>query len=322
LTNAAVETTLRQFQDLERAAGPAELRNWRFQQALYRAYYDAYVRDRLIAETAQESEAIGVLRRARSTGARPALEQARAILGRASRSDVSADRRARVFELAEALFQSIQMQLSVARYKAIAVGRGATLDTIDVPLNNRAWLEDQLAMISKLEVEVDRLKAIEAIVDRTDPGPGGFYDDLGDPARQPHLVRGPGFAEDPDYRRGALAGFGRRPGWPLAWCQNAQSHYDAPVMLRYDALDPEAHYRVRVVYAGDNFRARVRLDAGGSEIHALIAKPDPVRPLEFDIPNEATKGGTLTLRWSQEPGQGGNGRACQIGEVWLIRRAE
>jgi hypothetical protein len=322
LTNAGVETTLRQFQDLERAAGPAELRNWRFQQALYRAYYDAYVRDRLIAETAQEAEALAVLRQARRIGSRRALEQAAAILGRASPGTVSADRRARVFELAEALFQSIRMQLSVARYKAIAVGRGTTLDTIDVPLNNRVWLEDQLAAIGKLEGEEDRLRGIEALLGRTDPGPGGFYDDLGDPARQPHLVRGPAFAEDPDFRRSTLAGFGRRPGWPLAWCQNAQSHYDAPVVLHYDALDPEARYRVRVVYAGDNFRTRVRLDAEGREVHPLIAKPDPVRPIEFDIPAAATGHGALTLRWTQEPGQGGNGRACQVAEVWLIRKDE
>ncbi|MBX6316781.1 MAG: hypothetical protein IRY99_28295, partial [Isosphaeraceae bacterium] len=64
LTNAAVETTLRQFQDLERAASPQDRLNWRFQQALYRAYYDAYLRDRLIYETALEAEALGVLRRA------------------------------------------------------------------------------------------------------------------------------------------------------------------------------------------------------------------------------------------------------------------
>ncbi len=51
-TNEGVETTLRQLQDLERAADPFEKRNWRFQQALYRGYYDAYVRDRLIQENA------------------------------------------------------------------------------------------------------------------------------------------------------------------------------------------------------------------------------------------------------------------------------
>ena len=90
----------------------------------------------------------------------------------------------------------------------------------------------------------------------TNPGPGGFYDDLGNPTRQPHLVRGAGFADDPDFRRSLVVGFGQPPGWPLAWCQNAQTLYDAPLLLHYDGLDPRRGTRVRVVYAGDNFRAR------------------------------------------------------------------
>jgi hypothetical protein len=264
---------------------------------------------------------MAALRRSRQIGSRRSLEQAEAILGRASSQPVSADRRARVHELAEALFQSIRMQLSVARYKAIAVGRGATLDTIDVPLNNRVWLESQFATVRALDREEDRLRATDAILGRTDPGPGGFYDDLGDPARQPHLVRGPGFPTDPDYRRSSLVGFGSRPGWPLAWCQNAQTLYDAPLLMHYDGLEPRSPYRVRVVYSGDNFRpqARVRLDADGREVHPPIARPNPVRALEFAIPAAATEDGALTLRFSQEPGQGGNGRACQVAEVWLIR---
>ena len=48
LANQSVNTTLQQFQALERQASPAELKNWRFQQALYRAYYDAYTRARLL----------------------------------------------------------------------------------------------------------------------------------------------------------------------------------------------------------------------------------------------------------------------------------
>src|SRR4051812_17866856 len=177
---------------MERSASPPDLLNWRFQQALYRAYYDAYLRDRLIAETAQESEALAVLRQAGRIGALEATERAEAILGRASTDPASPDRRARVHELAEALFQSVRMQLSVARYKAIATWRGASLDTIDAPLNNRAWLEGQFAELRKLDREEDRLRSIDAILRRTDPGPGSFYDDLGDSVRQPHLVLGPG----------------------------------------------------------------------------------------------------------------------------------
>ena len=42
--------------------------------------------------------------------------------------------------------------------------------------------------------------------------------------------------------------------------------------------------------------------------------------MEFDIPREATRNGSLTLTWTVEPGRGGNGRGCQVAEVWLIRK--
>ncbi len=64
LTNAGIETTLQQFQDMERDASPRDLLNWRFQQGLYRAYYDAYVRRRLAFETVLEAAAMDELRRA------------------------------------------------------------------------------------------------------------------------------------------------------------------------------------------------------------------------------------------------------------------
>ena len=64
-------------------------------------------------------------RRAGSIGSMAAMDQAEVILDRTLNEPVAADLRARVFELGEALFQSIRMQLSVPRYKAIAVGRGA-----------------------------------------------------------------------------------------------------------------------------------------------------------------------------------------------------
>src|SRR5213082_399745 len=132
---------------MERRASPQERANWRFQQALYRAYYDAYQRRRLAYETELEQQALERLRGARAAGSLAAMQQAEAILDRADRDKVATDLRARVFELAEALFQSIRMQLSVPRYQAISVDRGANLDTIDMPLNNRGWLKQQFAEI-------------------------------------------------------------------------------------------------------------------------------------------------------------------------------
>jgi hypothetical protein len=320
LTNAGVETTLRQFQDMERAASPRDLLNWRFQQALYRAYYDAWLRDRLIVETALEHDALDVLRSAGRIGSIEALQRATAILARAATTGASS-RRQRVDELAEALFQSIRMQLDVNRYKG-QPGRGTTQETIDLPLNNRAWLEARFAEIRAIPGEAGRLREIESILNRTDPGPGGFYDDLGDLTRQPHLVRGAPFESSPDFRRSALVGFDYEPGWPLAWCRNAQSLYDAPLEMRYTGLDPSARYRLRVTYAGDMFRIRIALEADGQPIHDLIAKPHPPAPVEFDLPRDITADGELTLRWTREPGRGGNGRGCQVAEVWLLRRGE
>src|SRR5262249_2661956 len=99
--------------------------------------------------------------------------------------------RTRILQLGEALFQSIHMQLAVELYQGEAVTRAANLDTLDAPLNDAPWLRQQFAEIRKLSSYDARYKAIADILDRTDPGPGGFYDSLGDLSRQPHLVRGP-----------------------------------------------------------------------------------------------------------------------------------
>src|SRR5208337_4642042 len=160
--------------------------NWRFQQALYRAYFDAYIRSRLIVETGQEARAREALGHCREIGSHEAIRKAEMSLSIAAENPYSGKLRLR--ELADDLFVSIRMQLSVPLYDAIAVDRGANLDTIDVPLNDRLWLRDQFARLRSLESEEERIRGIEAILHRTDPGPGGFYDDLGNLRLQPHLV--------------------------------------------------------------------------------------------------------------------------------------
>ncbi|MBI4600678.1 MAG: hypothetical protein HY721_01835 [Planctomycetes bacterium] len=321
LSNTGVYGTLERFQGMECAASPRDLLNWRLQQGLYRAYYDAYVRSRLLHETALHDEAMASLRGVRATGSAAALARAEAALQRIASERVAEDWRGRVFELAEALFQSARMQLSVERYKAISVGRGANLDTIDVPLVPVKWLRGQLAEVRGLPGEAERLRAIDALLRRTDPGPGGFYDDLGDPARQPHLVKGPGFDADPALLESASIGFANDLDGPVAWWHHAQSLQDAPLRMRYAGLDPAARYKVRVVYGGETPLQRIRLVAGdGIEVHPLMAKPHPVRPIEIDLPPEATASGELILTWTRAPGLGGNGRGCQVSEVWVVRR--
>jgi hypothetical protein len=307
---------------MERAAAPHDLRNWRFQQAFYRAYYDAYVRSRLLHETAIEERALERLRGAKRGESRQALADAQRILDQAQEKP-AAEWRLRVYMLAEALFQSIRQQLSVERYRAIAVGRGATLDSLETPLNNSGWLLARFAEVAALETEEDRLAAIDRIVRWTDPGPGGYYDDLGNASQQPHLVRGLPYEEDPQRFTSTMTGFGYRPDWRLSWMTHAESFWDTPLQMRYAGLDPAAKYRVRVVYAGDVFSTNtlIRLVANNTyEIHPPIQKPSPVAPVEFDVPLEATRGGELTLTFSAPPGMGSAGRGNQIAEVWLMKK--
>lgn len=322
LTNASVFSTLAQLQDLERAASPQVLLNWRFQQMLYRGYYDAYTARRLIYETELEHQAMDRLRQAPRIGSVRAMDCAETILSKAVLEPVAQDWRARVFELGEALYQSIRMQLSVPRYKAIAWDRGANLDLIDRPLNSRTWLERRFAVIRALPSEGERLEAIDRIVNWTDPGPGGFYDNLGEAGKQPHLICDRSPQDDPEFRASPLLETPVfEPDRRSSWLSQAEARFDAPLTMRYTDLDPEAEYRLRVVYAGLRLDHRIRLEAEpGIEVHPLIAKPDPVEPVEFDVPHEATRTGSLILRWHQEPGIGGTGRGCDVSEVWLMKR--
>ena len=319
LTNSGVETTLKQFQSMERDASPQIKQNWRFQQALYRAYYDAYLRERLIQENALEVQATDALRQGARIGSELSMKRASCILEKSLTEPVSLDRRARVFELGEALFQSIKMQLSKPRYQAIDPERGANLDTIDTPLNNRVWLENQFRTIRTLTTEEARLKALADLLNRENPGPGGFYDDLGDPSNSPHLVHEPSVIEDPLFSKATFQGFALRTDWPVAWRQYSQTYYDAPLLMGYDGLDPASTYKLRVTYSGDSPKTRMRLEADGTVISELFEKPSPVSPVEFTLPKKLTKDGKLFLKWNQEPGRGGNGRGCQVAEVWLIR---
>jgi hypothetical protein len=331
--NDGVDATLRHFQALEKAASPRILQNWRFQQALYRAYYDAAVRRRLISETEQESRAMARLREASSVGAVTALADAEKILERAENDHVLTGLRMRVHELAALLFQSISMQLSVEKYKAIAVDRGANLDTLDFPLNNRTWLKARFEKIRSLSSEADHLKAIQEIVEWTNPGPGGFYDDLGNVAKQPHLVTSLSFAEDPSRMQSVRIDFEEDMVWDepeetagtarrISWIDHAESLYDTPLRMRYTGLDPKARYKLRLLYGGDNAKRKIRLVANGStEIHPYLTKPYPFSPIEFSIPAAATVGGELDLTWFAEQGLGGNGRGCQVSEAWLIRES-
>ena len=333
LANQGIEATWQQFQTMERKGGSEVRANWRFQMAMFRAACDAYVRQRLAYEQGLEHTAMSLLQSAPEKGSLAVIEAAQAALDRAGTNRVATGLREQITVLGDALFQSIHMQLSVSRHRAIASDRGATLDTIDLPLNNRLWLTGRFQAIRSLSDEASRLAAIGEVVNWTDPGPGGFYDDLGDLTRQPHLVRNPNSEADPSNLESAFIGFADQKGriteldnldgaLRYSWLNHAETLRGTPLRLHYEHLDPKASYRVRLVYGGDSLQKPIRLVANDTtEIHPLMPKPQPIAPVEFSIPRTATAKGELTLSWNGDGALGGNGRGCQVSEVWLIKES-
>lgn len=315
LGNPRPRLTLSLWKRIWRALGKEGQSNWRLQMAYFRALYDVFVQARLEGESRQEQDALKVLEQAERLGAQDSAEHARSLLDRTYTTPEIEAMRREIHALGEMLWKSIGMQMSVSRYHADGVERGAVLDTMDEPLNNRQWILGEIEKALQLPVE-EQARALVQVARWTDPGSGGFYDDLGNPLAEPHLVRSERWANDPGFLRSAQDEFGAMgQGYRLSWCNQASTLYGTPLEMLYTGLDPNAHYRLRVVYNG-RFRATMRLIANGSiQIHGPLHGTQPPSVMEFEIPPEVTRGGILRLKWELV-----DGRGCQVAEVWLVRK--
>ncbi|MCA9112924.1 MAG: hypothetical protein KDA52_23425, partial [Planctomycetaceae bacterium] len=313
------------WQQIERQAPEAAQNNWRLQLPLLRANYDAYLRRRLIRHTEIEEQAIDRLREASHIGPKAAIAEARGVLAEVTTDDTAQDLKSRLLELGKLLNESIGLQLDKANYGAVRSDRGAVLDYLDFALNDRPWLETQFQQFLELEDTTEQLQRIQHIVDWEDPGPGGFYDDLGCVGRQPHLLptdREAAWKADPGFVSTSQSEFGNRVNHgllelndgKLSWVNQAETLFGTPLRMRYTDLDPKASYRVRVTYAG-RFRATMRLMADQHyEVHGPLPQPTETWPLEFTVPKAATSDGVLDLQWELLAQRG-----CQVAEVWLIK---
>lgn len=351
-TCAGVEESYRLWKGLEDTADEALKANWRFQSCVMRATFDHYTKIRLLKAMDQEDRAIAVLRKAPTLGAKNAIAEARTILAESDQDETTDALRERLVAFGAALYESIGAQLDVKTYQAVRSERGAILEFLDTPMNNRRWLEDEFdaietgrftATMPEGVVEGDvQLTRLDRVANWETPGEGSFYDDLGFPWKQPHLVKQKTQWEDPGSLESPREGHTMVPDdspYRLSWLDVTEALCGTPVLMHYDNLDPNARYRVKVNYLG-RYNATIRLTANGEyQIHGSYgntregvrytidrdsaavldvgdedAPEPPVTPLEFVIPREATNDGTLDLRWDRDTGRG-----IQIAEVWLLK---
>jgi hypothetical protein len=334
VNNSSVQQTLQQWQVLEKNASVQVLSNPRFQSGLIRAYFDGYIQRRLLYEMSLERLAKNKLESRKKGQTIEAINEAKNILNKAIKETVSPELRERCIALADSLYRSFGAQLTIEKHHA-ASGRGNFIDNIDIPLNDSPWLIEQLDNILKLVNESDRDQAIENILHRADPGPGGFYDNLGSQESWKRIVAKKTWKEDPSSLESPRVSFGvglTGVDWvheivakgfegkttPLAWMNQINTLYETPLEMEYDSLDPEGSYLIRISYTG-RFRSSVQLMADGVQIHPFIRMGK--KPMvEYPLPTKITKDGKIRLTFTCGLKVDGEGeRGTQVAEIWVIK---
>ena len=335
IANQQVQRTLQQWQDMEKNAPQNVLANPRFQNGLIRAYFDAYIQRRLINETSLERQARNILENAKSSMSYIAISDAKNTLSMAVEKPVSPELKERCIALADSLFRSFGAQLTVEKHHA-AGGRGNFIDNIDIPLNDALWLMDQMNSIEKLQNENKRLAAIEKLLNRTNPGPGGFYDNFGSPSAWKRVISKKTWKEDPGSLESSRVSFGvglSGVDWvhevvatgfegqttPLAWMNQINTLYDTPLEMEYDNLDPKSEYILKIAYTG-RFKSNIKLVADGVLIHNYTRMG--IQPMwEFTLPKEITADGKVNFTWTCGDDDKGEGeRGSQVAEIWLMKK--
>ncbi len=348
LDNNSIPKTLAMWETIAKRV-PDFQQNWRAQMYLFRARFDANVQAEARAQKRHEDEAYAALSQASDVGVAKAIQQARSALAKAD-EPAAPEIRSGIEALGPLLLKSIGYQLSVeAPYLAKNPERGAMLDWLDQPLNDRPWLEQRFQALLTLDDETDQLARIDSIVNWEDPGPGGFYDNLGAVGEFSHVVYQRSWEEDPSGNHTARAEFpnykadlktisaqgslaeaanmvfkeevARLDGAHLgrqelrhSWQTQITSLYGTPLKMRYEDLDPNARYRLKVTYAG-RFRPTMTLTANDEfGIHGPVPQPEPIWPVSYYLPQDATRSGTLNVEWNLVEGRG-----CTVAEVWLIK---
>jgi hypothetical protein len=314
--NAGVDGTLLLWQHLEQQA-PELAGNWRWQMCLVRAYYDAYVRARQIYELRLENEANAILAAASARGPEAVMDDAMAVLNRAVKQPMRPELRRRIFELCESLFHSICLQTSVVKYGAAGEERGAFLDFVDTPLNNRWWLEDEFAKIRKMPSREAKLARLELIRNWENPGEGSFYDDVGNLANSPHVRFAAEVNTDPEMVEHPTPTFwwwnDGKSRARLSW----QTSVDFPEAVIHEGLDPQASYVVRSTGYGKSPMCingkRVKPTDDGREIGQFKV---------FPVPKEAVATRRLVLTWDRlaDEEELNWRQKSRIAEIWLLKQ--
>ena len=310
--NGGIDATLALWESLD-AKAPELRGNWRWQMYQLRAVYDAYERHRSMYEAELEKMANAAILSNLDDLAK-AMDRASSILNCAD-TPIHSGLRKRIDDLCEALFKSIQLQTSVPKYMASGTERGAVLDMVDRPLNNRWWLEDEFKKVRELPTKEAQLERLKEIATWEDPEGCVFYDQVGNVSRSQHVLRGETTDTDPSHLRAMNPDH--------VWKDNGlcrdriswMTYLDWPVGVRYP-VEPGGPYVLRMTGQGD---ALTRVD--GERVEPTKYGKTQADIKEFPVPAKALEDGAIVVTWDVPDEENLNWRQrSRLNEIWLIKK--
>ena len=199
------------------------------------------------------------------------------------------------------------------------------------------WGSGQLKSEVQLAANAEPHKKHEilhSLLNYEDAGPGGFYDDLGNPQKSPHLTKGWSY-DGGDFPTSLR---------PSQRTTAFTTHETDGVTLEYRGLNKQAAYRVRLALIRPSFLPRFAhrqlqksqsILADGQLLAEDVELPEgEVRMFECSIPQELTADGRLTLSLRKAPGVGEGlesivnvwrntgGWGTVASDVWLLKESD
>lgn len=302
--NGGIESTFQMWSRLE-AENPQLKDNWRWQMLLMRAYYDTYTARRKVYEKSLETEAMKVLAQANTLGVNRAMDEALEIVNKGDTERHDPVMRQTIVDYLEALHESIGLQTSVEKHHAKNPERGAVLDFLDYPLNNRWWLSDQFDEIRQLGSEEEKLERLHTIATWENPGQGSYYDNVSDVSQSPRVLTSSYDATD------------------VAWWDDGMSRerlstqlfQNFPVIL-YEDLDPNGKYVIRLAGEGD---ALIRIN--GERVKPSLYEKGLGEFKEFHVPRKLLVSGEIEITFDEPEESHLNWRRrSKVSDIWLLKQ--
>ncbi len=302
--NGGVEATFAFWKNLE-STTPTLKGNWRWQMLLLRAYYDTYTKRRLAYEQSLEKQANAILETASKIGLDKAMESALETVNKADKVNTAPELRQKIEQLCADLYASIGLQTSVPKHKAKGYERGAVLDLVDYPLNNRWWLTDEFKKINTLLSNGAKLQRLKTISMWENPGLGSFYDDVSSVAKGPRVKTISDDATDVAWWND---GFSRAR-------LSSQLFQKCPELV-YDNLQPGERYILRVVGEGEAL-----LRADNHRLQPTVYHRETESVKEWIVPLSLTQDGKLHVTFDEPEESHLNWRKhSKISDVWLLKQ--